>query len=183
MNKVGIEIEFIPYDYYKLIDILKSYNCVISFDARYTNSEELILKPECTVKGCELNIPPNFDKLKELCKDLQPLVHFNDRCAMHIHVSSIGIDLNKLNEYYINNEASIIKEADYRYVDLNFSNAMKGIGRRRNMNIFASDMKHKTIEHRIYKATFNHDDIMFAVEQTLNIIENSQKDKEENMKK
>ena len=52
---------------------------------------------------------------------------------------------------------------------------MKVIVRRKNMNINLSNMKHGTVEHRIYKATFNYNDIMFAVNQTLNIIENSQK--------
>lgn len=175
MQNYGIEIEFLSYNYYEIFDILKKYNCVISFDSKYSNNNELILKPESTVKGCELNIPPGFKYLKNLCEDLQPLATFNERCAMHIHVDSKTLNLEKLNEYYINNEDKIITEADNLYLNLNYSNSMKVIVRRKNMNINLANMKHGTVEHRIYKATFNYNDIMFAVNQTLNIIENSQK--------
>lgn len=173
-RKYGIEIEFVSDNYTNIIDILKKYNCVIRFDCKYSNSTELILKPEGTVRGCELNIPPDFNRLEELCEELKSLVSFTERCAMHIHVDSRGLNLDKLNTYYINNEASIISQAGNKYVDLNFSNT-KGIGRKRNMNIFVSSTMHNTVEHRIYKSTFNYNDIVFAINQTLNIIEESQK--------
>lgn len=175
MSKYGIEIEFVSNNYYKVLEILNSFGCIVTFDGRYGNSNELILKPEATVKGCELNIPPNFNRLEELCEALKPYVQFTERCAMHIHVDSEGIDLDKLNNYYIEHENQIISRAGNRYVDLNYSNSKVLTCRRKNMNIALSNMKHGTVEHRIYKATFNYNDVMFAVEQTLSIIEESQK--------
>ena len=175
MRPYGIEIEFISKNYYKLFEVLKKYDCVITFDTKYSNKKELILKPEATVRGCELNIPPGFNELENLCKDLQPLATFNERCAMHIHVSSKKLDLEKLKTYYINNEAEIISEAGNLYTNLNFSNSMKVAVRKKNMNIDLANMKHGTVEHRIYKSSFDYIDIMFAVTQTLQIIEESQK--------
>ena len=176
MRKHGTKIEFLIIDNYflEVIDILKVYNCIFTYDSNYNSTDKLVLKPEGIVKGCELNIPPGFIYLEELSESFSQYVHFNERCTMHIHVDSEGIDLEKLNTYYINNESSIISSAGYRYAKLNTSNSKKFVCRRKNMNIVLSNIKHATVEHRIYKATFNYDDIMFAVNQTLQIIEDSQ---------
>lgn len=178
---IGIEIEFISNDYLNIFTILKENNINFIFSpyCKYSDKEHIILKPESTVKGMELNISPNnLNQLKKICNLLKPNTYFNNKCALHIHISDDSINLDKVYDYYINNESNIIEECKKKnlYLNLNkslnyFSKSQLQYIRKTNINIYNSYNIHKTIEHRIYKATFDYDSIMWCINQTIKIID------------
>ena len=136
------------------------------------NSAQLVIKPETTLKdplGFEINFPPSytFEDIEKVLNILNRFdIKFNDRCAMHIHISFHDINLElikKIYNYYLEVQSSIL--ADARKADLyaglnEFSNKTNQKIRRNNLNTISAFKRHKTIEHRIYKSTIDFDKII-----------------------
>jgi hypothetical protein len=84
---------------------------------------------------------------------------------MHIHISFLEMteeQIDKIFNYYIINQDSILKEAmnNELYVNLNrYLTVQNRSQRHTNLNTVAAFKKHKTIEHRIYKSTIDLDKI------------------------
>ena len=85
---------------------------------------------------------------------------------MHIHVSLESMTFNdstKIFNYYLLHQDEIIDQARKLdlYVDLNkYVTETNRSLRRTNLNTVAAFLKHKTIEHRIYKSTIDFDKII-----------------------
>lgn len=185
MINCGLEIEFKCDDCMELIDLLKQNNISIKIigNPRNTSVSDIVLKPEVTVRGFELNFPPTTDELtlRTICNLFKDKTVFNKRCALHVHIPVENIsDVDKIYNYYAEHETEIIntaKEAKL-YVNLNrsinktFDKENKFI----NMNCYKAFKSHHTVEHRIYKATFNFDEICWCIHQTQEIITNALKE-------
>lgn len=177
----GLEIKFIT-NKQLLFQALKNNNIeYVYYDKMKTEKHDIIvLKPEKTLKdnnGIEINFPPSKDLrlIENVLNILNTLnIQFNERCALHVHV---GIDnedeLEKIKYYYIQHQDEIINQAKDVYINLNkpvLENDSILSGKFRNMNLYRAFKYHQTIEHRIYKASINFDEVKFCVEQTLNIV-------------
>lgn len=177
----GLEIEFLI-DKQKLFQALKDNNIeyVYSDKMKTEKHNVIVLKPEKTLKhenGIEINFPPSedFTLIKTVLTILNTLdVSFNERCALHVHVGINNEDeLEKIKYYYIQHQDEIINLAKDLYINLNkpvLNNDTILNGKFRNMNLYYAFKTHQTVEHRIYKATINFEEVKFCIEQTLNII-------------
>ena len=181
----GIEIEFLSSDYTDIFTALVSNNIdfKISGNPKESDTTKIIIKPELSVKGFEINIPPNTSEqtLSTICSIFSTRTTFSEKCAMHIHTHVEDItDVGAIFNYYKLHERSIInaaKAADV-YVNLNDSNnSQYGVESTFvNMNCYKAFEKHHTVEHRIYKATFDYNKILWALNQTQNIISSALQD-------
>ena len=183
--EIGIEIEFISNDYMYLFEKLKenNINFIITGNHKYSDCENLIIKPEPSVRGFELNIPPTmtFEELENICNIFNGHTDFTSNSALHIHIPiNDKYDCDKIYNYYYKNENTIINDANNKgvYVDLNKSISTPSMVpiKMLNMNVYKSFETHNTVEHRIYKATFNYEDICWIINQTKEIIENALSD-------
>lgn len=180
---IGIELEFLL-NKEILIEHLNNNN--IEFVERPRTwkliENKIVIKEEPTLRnkaGIEINIPPtySFEELKNLISLLNSLpITFNKYCAMHIHVSFSEMtykDTLNIFNYYLDYQDMYIRAAikENIYSDLNIYATKQNRGLRKiNLNASASYIKHKTIEHRIYKSTIDLDKIIWAVEQTKSIV-------------
>ena len=195
--KIGIEIEFnmtnedlaefmtdlyledIDYEFY---DELKAHY-------RHTSVSELVIKPERSISGWEVNIPPNMigrlEAILGLLNKHNPTFH--EKAALHIHVDTYYLsrfNIDCLHNYYFAHQDEIIKFAEEHdlYLDLNAPvlENMKDEKRKTRLNIRHAMAKHKTVEHRIYKATTDYNKVLIAISQTLNIIKEGVNENENN---
>ena len=174
--KVGIEIEFLLSDYYKLFKLLIENNIYFKFCPQQFqgSTEEICIKPEFTVRGgIEITLPPTctFQQLQLICNICKNAT-FTEKCAMHIHFVP-KYESESYYKYYCKNEQDIINAAKAQglYLNLNKSVVDASTARNSNLNIYRSMERHGTIEHRIYKATFDYDKILWAINQTKQIQE------------
>ena len=179
----GLEIEFIA-NKQLLFQAFKTNNIeYVYYDKMKTEKHDIIvLKPEKTLKhenGIEINFPPSDDfmLIKQVLHILNSLdISFNEHCALHVHVGISNEDeLEQLKSFYIKHQDEIISEAMNHDVYINLNKPVLETdnlvsGKFRNMNLYYSFKTHQTVEHRIYKATINFDEVKFCIEQTLNII-------------
>lgn len=170
----GIEIEF--FSNLNLIQILNLFNknhiYYLYTNFPYFSSEQyIVIKPDETIPGgYELNIPPTYKKIQTLCEILEPVSYFTDRCALHIHYDKTNIDINSTKLMYALYEQEIVQDAKDHdvYVNLNKSILDENSKQKyRNLRLFT---RHNTIEHRIYKATFDYDLIQWCIHQLDKII-------------
>ena len=184
--KYGIEIEFCIKDDELLLllnDFKETYKNSFVFSLEHTTSslDKIIIKTEPTVKGgLEINIPPNFtNDLENICSLINKYnVYYTNNCALHIHIDATNINLNRLINYYSNNEQDILNYAieqeltDKYHIALNRSINEDRIQNCKfiHMNIYHAFINHRTVEHRIYKATTDYNKIKQCIDQTINII-------------
>lgn len=177
----GLEIEFILKKE-KLFKALQENNIpYVYYDRMKTpRNEVLVIKPEKTLKhedGIEINFPPsdNYVLIEQVLKILNKLdVQFTDNCALHVHVGVNKEDVVPIAKYYIKHQEEIINEAGPLYTKLNKMTAERCItlpvDKFFNLNINSAFRLHGTVEHRIYKATLNLEEVKFCISQTLDII-------------
>lgn len=178
MLNCGIEIEFLSGDYRGLLLALveQDIEFFLTGNNRETSTEHLIIKPDLSTRGFEFNIPPNYteEQLQLLCTTIGNYAYTSDLCAMHIHIPVTQNDLSLIEEYYIAHQVDIIQAAKDQnlYVNMNRNNVENDTLqlRRTNMNTVKAFRAHGTVEHRIYKSTFDYNKIMWAVNQTKEII-------------
>lgn len=184
-NKIlcGLEIEFMSDNCASLIKetLDNNINIIVSSDSKFSNEKDIILKPEYSTRGFELNIPPEttYEQLLKICNIFSKYSYFSNKCSLHIHLGiSNNItdkDLYDINDKYICKQTEIINEANEKclYANLNNFNIENLITftSKYNLNIFNSYKNHNTIEHRIYKGTFNYEDIVWCINQTKSILE------------
>ena len=178
----GLEIEFIT-DKAKLFEALRLNDIpYVYYNQMKTPKHDIIvLKKESTLKdsnGIEINFPPcgDFAFIERVLTILNQLdVIFNARCALHVHV---GVDdaakLRRIHTYYCDHQEEIISQASHLYVNLNRPTLLSDnylTGKCRNINVYNAYKNHQTVEHRIYKATIDIDEVKFCINQTLQIIE------------
>lgn len=179
--QIGLEIEINSTNYNQLLKVLlENIDFEFSPSCSKTNSTKLIIKPEPTTKGLELNIPPNYTQLEYLINLIKPYIYFVDNAALHVHISDECINENTLDDYfnyYCGHEKEIIEEAKQANVYVNLNKSLKILNPTNrkfskfvNLNIYPSFKEHGTIEHRIYKATLDIDKINWCIEQTKKII-------------
>lgn len=179
---LSIELEFTSENYNYLFDKLKENNIDYTFtgDSRISRLDKIVIKPEASVRGLELNIPytETFETLRKICDIFDNHVILTNNCCLHLHYPIANIeDCDKIYNYYCANEQSIIAAAQEQnmYVNLNKPTATPTINpiRYLNMNVYKAYEMHGTVEHRIYKATFNYNKLVWAINQTKQIISNA----------
>jgi len=171
---VGLEIEF-QADLRNIFDTFKSipFLFVNEIHNKEDYLDKVVFKPEPTVNGYELNICSNNVYLRQVLDGLKRIATITDKCALHIHIPIQDINYSLIDIYnkYAELEDTIIKEAqdNNMYLDLNESITSKSNTRKKNLNLL-SLKHHHTIEHRIYKATFDLNKIKYAINQTTSIL-------------
>lgn len=177
MINCGLEIEFSSNNFAELFKaLLNNPSIPVSIVGELTKTfSNISIKPEATVNGFEIVFPPTTteEELESICGLIQPYAIFIENCAMHVHIPiSEEKQLPQIYDYYARHESGIIQEAQEQdlYVDLNVSNLSDTPTRKKNLNVYYAYRKHKTVEHRIYKATFDYTQIMWAINQTKQII-------------
>ena len=190
---IGAELEFNCDNIDNLLKTFKENNIDYEWvDVRTPANEKLTLKTEKSVDGYEICFPPSYDKTELILSLMESQCYFTERCTLHIHVSNYNkINTNSLEtiyNYYRENEGYIIQEIADKdlFLNLNFwsreinNNIDKYNIRKQNLNIFGAYRLHRTIEHRVYKATFNYEDFIWCINNTLNIIKTALNDNNEN---
>ena len=181
---IGLEIEFLSEDLSNVIHALENngITAVVNMYNKYSDINNHIIKYEPSIKGCEITISPyKINELQTICSALQNITTFVDNCALHIHISDEAItqeSLDTIFNYYKRHEEEIIQNCidNEMYVNLNSSVKRTNyygdfIPRKLNMNIYRAFKDHGTIEHRIYKATFDYNKIIWCINQTKDIIQ------------
>lgn len=176
--KIGIEIEFSCKDIFQFLKELDP-NIFYIFTANSAKKNlplipyQIIIKPECTVEnGWELNIPPGYPEILRVLEAFRKndLVSFTEKCALHVHVDidELLSPMEEVIENYKINEEKYIQEAIDKgmYLNLNTSITDTKDTRKKNLNIKAIE-RHHTLEHRIYKATFNYSEYRWCIKHTL----------------
>lgn len=185
--KFGLEIEFYT-DKIALFNKLDELGIPYKYIPRpgkLVLTDKLLFKNECTLRndnGIEVNFPPvnNFEEIQDYILGIASIPYsFDERCALHVHYDfsdHSSDDLDKIHNYYSTHQDEIKSAAKEKGVYVNLNRDLvygeyRRKGRLFNINLYRSFDKHRTIEHRIYKSTFNLDKIRFCVEQTRDIIE------------
>lgn len=189
MLNVGIEIEFTTPDIAEFLGKLYDANIDFKFfdkldrHKRQSSKEVLVIKPDESLgrNGWEINIPPNLYgfEIKMILDILKSCnIELTDKCALHVHIDTYYLskfNLDNIYKYYVNSQRGLIEDSKTRglYLDLNneLPESPKDVrSRKTNLN-FRAITKHGTLEHRIYKSTLNFDEVMWCVNQTINIID------------
>lgn len=181
---IGIEIEFIPLDYFIFFKTLIDKNIIFVFSPQQNTPgvrEFLLIKPEVTVLGgIEINIPPTYtyEELYKLCEVLKESGYtITDKCALHIHFKP-RFELSAYAQYYLARQEIILSEAKEKglYAALNdpltaesYDDTNRRNRRAFNLNIHRAYTAHGTIEHRIYKSTLDYNEIIWCINQTKKI--------------
>jgi len=197
----GVEIEFSCKEIYNLYLALNKAGIkyVISNKAHEADYENIVIKPEISVKhGYEINFPPAYSRISDVLSIISQYVKITKNCALHVHISDprLHIDIlptftEKYKQYELTNIA-LLKEHNlyhiYSSIDLtadelksieqeslvtNYNNIESLFDRRRlTLNVFKAFKRHRTVEFRLYKSTLDYTELMFCVNNAIEIVNN-----------